>query len=362
AIMSDKFGFKKLGRRKPYIIGPLLMAGVVWFILSFPDIATPDNALFVFTIAGLFINLGSAIADTALDGLIIDICPKKKLGRTQGFCWGLNSVGAITGGPFLAFLMVIIEILNIYSIFIIIGISVIITSFLMLIIKEKEELPEFEILLNLKKMLNNKRDWLAYIYSMTRALLDGVIAVLISIYVLIKLGIIESNGAILSTPRDDMSIYIYQANVSFIISIGIIIGAIIGGQLADLKSRRFSIILSACITSISLILLIVNIDSIVLILIFASLTGSALGWRRASGGAIISQLSKKHPEMDSTYFSVAMAFANIGAVIGLALTGIILNLTQDYSLCFFYLALASLSFLIPLLLMNREDYELIKTE
>ncbi|TFG05445.1 MAG: MFS transporter [Promethearchaeota archaeon] len=357
AILSDKFGSKRLGRRKPYILGPIMIAGIVWFFLSIPNIATPNNALLVFTLAGVLINFGVAISDTALDGFIIDICPKERLGRTQGFCWGMNSVGQITGGPFLAFLLVIVKLLTVQSIFIIVGISMIITSLLMLIVKDKEYLPKFEIKVNLKNMFNNKRDWLAFFYSMLRALLDGVIVLLISIFVLIKIGVIKSNGATLTTRSGDMSIYIYQANVSFIISIGIIVGAILGGQLADLKSRRFSVMLSVLITTLSLLLFMSNISYIPLILLFASLTGAALGWRRASASAIMSQLSKKHPEMDSTYFSVAMAFANIGASIGLALSGIILDATQNYSLTFLYLALISLLVIIPLLLMNPKDYE-----
>jgi MFS family permease len=357
AIMSDKYGTKKFGRRKPYILIPMLFAGIMWITLSLPNFIEPHNALFMVTLVGVLINFGASIADTALDGLIIDICPKARLGRAQGFCWGMNSVGAIAGGPFFAYLFVSIKILSIESIFIIVGISMFITSLLILKIKETKEIPEVNITFHLKNMFRKKKDWLAYFYSMLRAMLDGVVILLISIFMLIQLGLIKAKGVTLSLEATDLSIYIYQANISFIISIGIILGALIGGQIADLVSRKVSVYLSVLITAFSLILLVIEISIIPLLLLFAGLAGAALGWRRSSASAILSEMSKDHPEMDSTYFSVAMAFANIGATIGLTFTGIILNVTQDYSLTFLILALLSFIVIIPLVLMNPKDYE-----
>jgi len=358
AILSDRYGTKKLGRRKPYVLIPMIFAGLIWLILSAPNIANSDNIIFVFVTAGVLINLGIAIADTALDGLIIDICPKKQLGRTQGFCWGLNSVGAIIGGPMLAFLLVSIKAITVQIVFIIVGISMIATSLFILFIKEKDVFHEVMIKDHLKEMFNNKRDWLGYFYSMLRSLYDGVIVLLISIIVLIKIGVLKSEGVTLSIEGSDMNVYLYQANVSIIISIGIIVGALIGGQIADLKSRKLSVFFSILITLTSLILLILEYSFIPLLLFIASLSGVALGWRRAVAAAVIGELSKKHPEMDSTHFSISMAFANIGAIIGLLFTGIILNLTQDYSISFIYLAFTSLLVLIPFMLLKPKDYEL----
>ena len=356
-MISDKYPIKNLGRRKPYILGSMALAGLLWLLLSIPNITTPNNAILLFTLAGVLINFGVAIADTALDGLIIDICPKKKLGRTQGFCWGMNSVGMIIGGPLLAFLLVSVELINVQIIFIIVGISMILISSLILIIKEKEEFYDVKIKKHLKEMFNNKRDWLGYIYSMLRSLLDGVIILLISIIILIKTGIIKANGATLSLESQDMSIYLYQANISLIVSIGIIIGAIAGGRIADLKTRKFSVILSVIITFISLILLVMDFTIISILLFVACLAGLALGWRRAIAAAILGELAKNHPEMDSTSFSISMAFANIGASIGLFFTGIVINITKDFSATFLYLALFSLLVVIPLILMNPKDYE-----
>ncbi|MBD3256078.1 MAG: MFS transporter, partial [Candidatus Lokiarchaeota archaeon] len=235
--------------------------------------------------------------------------------------------------------------------------AMILVPFLMLLVNDSIQVPEVKLKLHLKRMFNNSRDWKAYMYSMSRAFLDGVILLLISIYTLIELGLIQTEGVTLSIEGSNLNVYLYQAYVSLIISVGIIIGAIVGGQVADRHSRRLSVVLSVIITVVSLFLLLIDYSIVLVLLFIASLTGASLGWRRSSASAIISEISKEHPEMDSTYFSIAMAFANIGASLGLSLTGIVLNFTQDYRATFLFLALLSLLVLIPLFLMDPKDYE-----
>jgi len=356
-ILSDKVGTKRLGRRKPWILGPLIGAGIIWIVLSTPHLITQDNAYFLFIITGLLIFTGIAMGDTALDGLIIDICPKEHLGRTQGFCWAMNSVGAIAGGPALAYLLVFVEFITIETIFLIVGVSMIATSLLTLFIKEAKEYPEVKIKFHLKQMFRSSKDWKTYFYSMCRSLLDGVVIILVSLFVLIQLGHLQEAGVSLSMGGTDMNIYIYQANVSFIISLGAIIGAIIGGQIADLKSRRLSVYLSISMTFISLLLIIINIGFLAVTLFFASLIGLSFGLRRAAASAILGEMSKQHPEMDSTYLSVANSFANIGGSLGLVIIGIVFSLTQNFTITFIFMAIISLAVLIPFLMMDPKDYE-----
>lgn len=104
-ILADKYGIKNLGRRRPWILSSLLISGAGWMIL--PYLITPANVIFIITIVGFIINCGTAFSDTALDGFIVDICPKERLGRVQGFVWGLRSIGIIAGGPVLAALIVL---------------------------------------------------------------------------------------------------------------------------------------------------------------------------------------------------------------------------------------------------------------
>ncbi|MEJ2250900.1 MAG: hypothetical protein P8Y97_14760 [Candidatus Lokiarchaeota archaeon] len=74
-MMSDRLAFKRIGRRKPWIISSVSLAGVLWMLIPF--LVTPSNALMIFTLIGLFIVFGIAMGDTSIDGLILDICPRE---------------------------------------------------------------------------------------------------------------------------------------------------------------------------------------------------------------------------------------------------------------------------------------------
>ena len=61
--------------------------------------SNPTGIIGYLTLLGFVLILGVAISDTAMDGFILDICPKEKLGRTTGTVWAFRSLGIIIGGP-----------------------------------------------------------------------------------------------------------------------------------------------------------------------------------------------------------------------------------------------------------------------
>jgi len=355
-ILSDKFGTKKFGRRKPWIIGSITLAGIMWIIMPF--VLTPANAIIIFTILGLLINMGVAFADTALDGLILDICPKEQLGRAQGTCWGFRSVGQIAAGPILAIIVVSIS-ASVNSLFIIIGILMIVASLTILIIKEAEEYPEVNIIQNLKMMLSKKRDWKIYLFALFNAIVDGVIILFLSLYLLIQMGFIEAEGASLSLLEGgtDMTIYLQQANLSIIIGVGIVIGAIVGGAFSDLISRRKSVYISLIITTVTLLVIFLPFQ-IIILLIIACMIGIGMGWRHSSYSAVLGEMAKEYPELNSTYYSIANSFVNFGTIIGLSIVGLIFEQTASFILVFIIMAIASNFGLLPFLLIDKDEYEL----
>lgn len=354
-MITDKVKIKNLGRRKPWIIGPMCLAGLMWIILGIPGLVTAANAITVFLILGFFIATGGAFADTAIDGLILDICPKEKLGRTQGLCWGFRSIGMIAGGPIMA-LLVVLASMPVESIFILLGILMIIASFTILVVKETSEHNEVIVMKHLKLMFNNKKDWKTYIYALFTALLDGIATLFVSIVILVQMGLLTSIGTKLSLPAGDLNIYIYNGNINLIISVGIVLGSIIGGRVSDLISRRLSAYLSFLITTVVLLLMLIPVPSSVL-LVFSCLIGFAIGYRHSSYSPIVGQYSKRHPEMTGTYFSVCNSFANLGSVIGIALTGMIFGITLNFWSIFLFMAVMSNFGLIAFMTMDPADYE-----
>lgn len=362
-ILSDKIAFKKIGRRKPWILGALYVAGILWTILPF--ILRADNAFQVFSFFGVLIFLGIAMADTAIDGFILDICPKSQLGRVQGFCWSTRSIGTIIGGPIIAAVLIFIPI---EIVFITLGISMIIFSSMILIIKEISiEAREVAILSNLKSMFTKRKNWKVYMFSLFNAVVDNVIIVFLSLYILVQMGIVGAEGATLEFVEQEIytsrDLYSNQAIISLIVGIGVIVGSIIGGYVADLISRKLSVYLSLLITTIALLLMIIPTDIILVLLLFSFFIGSTVGWRNSGFSAVVGEYSKLYPEMDSTYFAISTSFVNVGSTLGLLFTSALfeglsgLSTFAIFAIVFIFMAILSNIGIIPFYFMDPKDYE-----
>ena len=93
------------------------------------------------------------------------------------------------------------------------------------------------------------------------------------------------------------------------------------------------------------------------LLFFSVIIGIALGWRHSAYSAVIGQYAKNHPEMDSTYLSVANSFTNFGSTVGLLITGLVFEIFFSYTMLFIILAILSNLTIIPFLFMKKADYE-----
>lgn len=361
-MLSDKYALKDLGRRKPWIIGSSLLAGIMWVVI--PLIVTEMNALLIFNLCGAIIGLGMAISDTAIDGMILDNCPKEQLGRVQGICWGFRSVGMILGGPLVVAIYALIGI-NIEFIFLFYGIAVILTCFLVLLVKEIKLVHEIKILDNLKMVFGKKKNWTVFSFALFNAFVDGVIFLFVSLFILFQTGDLTFQGGTINTSAIQENTYLYGSNafISFIIGLGVIAGAIIGGYIADFVSRKWSFYSSMIVTTVSLIIFIIPAPGWIL-LIFAFLVGSTNGWRNSGFSAIIGQISTLYPEVDSTYYATCNSFANIGTQIGLICINIIITILTGtgiyftFAVIFVFLGITSNTGIIPFLFIKPEEYEL----
>ena len=361
-ILSDKFGFKKLGRRKPWIIGPSIVSGLIWIL--FPFILTASNAMSLVTILGVLIVIGVAMGDTAIDGLILDLYPKERLGRVQGICWGFRSVGIIAGGPLLIVLILLLGGF-VELIFIGLGIAMMIFSFTTLMVKETVKNIEINAVENLKVIFGKRKNWKVYAFSLFNAFCDGIVFVLVPLFILIQWGLVVATGATMDLIGDPTrpDLYAPQALVAFIIGLGVIIGAIIGGRIADLQSRKRSVYISFILTTISFLLFIIPISWPVL-MIFSFLLGASAGWRNSAFSAVIGQESQQYPEMDSTYYATCNSFSNLGSTIGLQLTSILIGVLAGlqafwiFAIIFLFMAIVMNIGLIPFFTLDPKDYEI----
>jgi PAT family beta-lactamase induction signal transducer AmpG len=361
-ILSDKIGFKKLGRRKPWIIGPSILSGLIWIL--FPFILAPSNALSLVTILGILIVIGVAMGDTAIDGLILDLYPKERLGRVQGICWGFRSVGIIAGGPLLV-LVILLTGGGVQLVFIGLGVIMMIFSFFTLIVKERLKIIEVNVVENLKIIFGKRKNWKVYAFSILNALCDGVVFVVVPLFILLQWGLVSASGASLDLIGDPnaQDLYAPQALIALIIGLGVIIGAVIGGRVSDLQSRKRSVYISIVLTSISFLLFIIPIIW-PLLMIFAFILGASAGWRNSAFSAVIGQESQLYPEMDSTYYATCNSFVNLGTTIGLELTSILIGVLAGleafwiYAIVFLFMAVIMNLDLIPFKTLDPKDYEI----
>jgi len=360
-ILSDKIGFKNLGRRKPWIIGASFLSGFIWIL--FPFLLTPNNAMSLVTILGIVIVIGVAMADTAIDGLILDLYPKERLGRVQGICWGFRSVGIIAGGPLLVVLIIMTGGTT-EMIFIVLGIAMMAFSFTTLMVKERIKIIEVNAKENLKIIFGKRKNWKVYVFSLFNAFCDGIVFVLVPLFILIQWGLVSAAGASMDLIGDPtkQELYAPQAFIAFIIGVGVITGALIGGRIADLQSRKRSVIMSFILTTISLLLFIIPIIWPVLI-IFSLILGSSAGWRNSAFSAVIGQESQQYPEMDSTYYATCNSFTNLGSTIGLQLTSVLIGILAGlqtfwiYAILFLFLAIVMNIGLGTFFILDPKDYE-----
>ncbi|GAI60733.1 unnamed protein product, partial [marine sediment metagenome] len=159
-LLSDKFGSKKLGRRKPWILGSTNFTGIMWIVLSFliPFLldSNPSGIIGYISLLGFILILGVAISDTAMDGFILDICPKEKLGRTTGTVWAFRSLGIIIGGPIILFLIIFIQF---ELVLISIGILTVLFGLLTLKIPHNTITEKVKLGKNLKSMFKKGENW-----------------------------------------------------------------------------------------------------------------------------------------------------------------------------------------------------------
>ena len=239
----------------------------------------------------------------------------------------------------------------------------ILTSLTILIVKEAVTHIDFSIKTNLKLIFGKGKNWKVYMFALFNSFVDGVIFVFLSLYIIIEAGFIGSEGATIELLETKESLYEPNAFISLFIGLGVIVGAVIGGYISDLKTRKLGIYSSLLVTTVSLILFL--IPTIVPILIFfAFLIGSSAGWRNSSYSAVVGQISTLYPEVDSTYYATCNSFVNIGTVIGLQLTGILFSALEGlstytiYAIIFIFMAIISNIGIIPFLTMDSKEYEL----
>ena len=343
-ICNDKWGSQKYGRRFPWIAGVGVYGGIWWIIMAF---YLPVNESIYFWLGFYYfmIALGMAFADTALDGLILDIVPKEKLGKVQGYTWTCLLLGMGAGGILLGLIFLALDIIPL--LFALTGVLVIVACLLTRVIKEPplKKLELKDMGQNIKSLITKRKNWKVYGNSFIGAMAGVLIGTFFGYLILINIGIIDVDQTILSIKSGNPVEFLGWASLFNVVSgIGIVIGAITAGKLAD-KGRKktltriYFIYIPLCIISVLPFLifgefLFALIYGLIAILIFGAVQGALVITTQTINGDIA---KKEYPELKSSFFALLISWWNLGQALSLFLGALIFTYFANYITDFFIL-------------------------
>ena len=337
-MINDKYQIsEKYGRRFPFICIFGTFGGIWWIIMSF-YLPLDISLVYLFLmIYGLLINIGLAIADTAIDGLILDVTPKEVLGRVQGWTFGMHIFGQMVGGYLLGISFLLLS-LPIPWLFMMEGILMIIVCFTPYFIEEEMISSEkVYVWKKVKEIFSKKENWKVFAFS-TIDRIDGIIiGTFYGLLVWMSLGFIKLEGTTVTYLLSDEGLELYMVSLFFSVLavIGILTASIIAGRLAD-KNRRLAVYFGH----------LVYIPWLFFSIFLIGLVGGIIGYiTLAFSNTIIlvanqtvrGDMSKKYPEMKATYYAITISAANFGMMIGAILGGLIFILLALYGANFTFI-------------------------
>lgn len=371
-LFNDRYTSKKFGNRFPWILSFGIFGAIWWFILAFH--LPTDQTIYTFLALYYFMTaLGIAFADTALDGLILDITPKKRLGRIQGYTWTMLLLGMGAGGMLLGLIFLAMDAMPI--LFILTGILTIIACFLPYYIQEPElkEVNKEKWNKDLLSVFTKRKNWKVFSYTFLGAIQAVMLLTFFNYVILVAMGVIDVQNTILSIIQGDAVNLLGWSSLFYLLNgIGTVIGSLISGKFGDISRRRtvsavYLIYIPFCLISVlPFIFVDTYLVALVFGIIFQVLFGAVQGALVVSNQTVRGDLSKKdYPNLKSTYYALLVSFSNGGQNFGTLaaswlFTFFALFLTSFNLIYFFITSFCSLSLLISFLLfrtIDPKDYE-----
>jgi len=372
-LFSDRWGSKKYGKRFPWIVSFGAYGGVWWILMAF-WLPTGSTVYLWFGIYYFMTQLGMAFADSALDGLILDVTPKEKLSRVQGYTWTFMFLGYGIGGMVLGLTFLVFEIVPL--LFIITGILVIISSILPYLIKEPplEKITNKEWGKDLLTVVTKKRNYKVFIYTFLAGIQAVMLLQFFMYQVLINMGVIDVNETILTiigggaVELQVYSTFFYLAN-----GVGIVIGSLVSGKFGDVNRKKtvswiyLIYIPFMLVLVVPFIFLTGQIIPLIFGIMFLIILGAVQNAFVVVNQTIRGDLAKKYyPKLKGTFFALLVSIVNfgqnMGTLIGAWFFALFATFTTSYHLIFFVIsAFCSLILGISFLffrMIPSVDYEL----
>ncbi|MFX0076232.1 MAG: MFS transporter [Candidatus Hermodarchaeota archaeon] len=374
-LFNDRWGSKKYGQRFPWIFSFGVFGGIWWIMMAF---YLPTNDIYFWLAIYYFMTqLGMAFADTALDGLILDVTPKEKLARIQGYTWTVMFLGYGAGGMLLGLIFLATNLMPL--LFILTGILMFISGFLPYFVKESplKKISTKEYGSDLLTIVTKKRNWKVFLYTFIAAIPAVMIINFFMYVVLIAMGVIDVSSTILTIIGGGAVELQAWSSVFYLVNgVGIVIGSPISGMFGDRSRKKtlsytfFAYIPFCLILVLPFMLVTGEILPLIFGMVFLMILGAIQNALTVVNQTIRGDLAKNYyPNLKSTFFAILVSLSNLGqnlgTIIGAGLFALfVLFTTEFYSIFFFVSIFCAICLIISYLIFTKIDpldYELEKS-
>ena len=315
-MLSDKVNLFGLGYRKPYILIGLLVQTLCLIIVPFIN---PAKHYWGFVALAFILQMGMALYDTCTDGLALDTTPEKEKGTVQSMMVGGRAAGVVITASAVGLLAQNVSWL---AVFWLLALFTLLPIPLVLMVKERERPVEREF------------NWGAF-----KAFRQKHILALAFVGLLFFLIIAGTNQNVNPFLETQFGITLGMAGLyTTVWGLGVMGGGAAGGTLitkiGDHKATLISLL--AALVGILILAVIPNpILAFPLVFLFGVVYGTYQ--------TVFFSLAMRYtdPRIAASMFAVLMAFTNVGQGIGMAIAGVLAEVT-GFRLTFVILAALNL--------------------
>ena len=296
-MLSDRFNFFGLGRRKPYIVLGLLVQAACCVAAA---LVNPGTQYWLFVFVAFMLQLGMAFYDTCTDGMALDITPPAEKGILQGFMVGGRSFGVIVA----ALIAGQIAEQSWPNVFFFLAAASLLPFFLIFFVREAPQTT------------GERFNWSAF-----SAFKSAQVLAAAGVGLVLFLVVVGANQIVNPALSERFGIDFSTAGlVTTIWGVGCMIGAFSGGALMDRFGDRTALIAAVCAVAVTLAM-VAFVPTLALAYAAVGLFGIAYGSTQAIYFAMAMRYTK--PAIAASMYAILMAVTNVGQGIGLAVGGMI---------------------------------------
>ncbi len=292
-LLSDNLPIGNYGRRKPYLVLAAVLSFVGW--LTLPIHTSANIGFFV---SSLLIAFGTAISDTVIDGLGVEITPIDFVSRLQGTAWGSRGLGLGLAGIVSSQLVRVYGWYPMLYVSAFFGISI---TVVVLVLPEAQVLGTLSLKLSLSKLLaifkaDDLKDKIGFLF------LSGASLAIVPLFAFLLTNDFEIPVSEFTLP-------------SFLFSIGTMAGAFVMAiMMKDGENQQKRIVLFG-LFALSIVFPTIPAVSIsqFLKMVFFVFIGFGVGLFESYQLKVIQEIS--HETMEGTSFAVWTGFSNLGQFI-----------------------------------------------